>query len=166
MSEYSTRPDGSRDPFRAFRFRVRMGGSGYMDGGATTAAAFSQCSGIRAVNHVLRMRTGSDARGVQGIIPTVVEYSNVTLSRGVVSSSEFLDWIFDCMPGYATGPAAPQRRTIDIAVLDETGKEGVLWTLYGAYPVAYELTTLDASRDEVLMEKLEFAYTGLKRSSR
>lgn len=153
-----------RDPFRSFRFRVRMGGSGYMDGGATTVAAFSRCSGIRAVNRVLKMRSGVDARGVQGIIPTIVEYSNVTLSRGVVADNSFLDWVFDCMPGYESGPTNPQRRTIDIVVLDETGKEAITWTLFGAYPVAYELTTLDASRDEVLMENLEFAYSGLKRS--
>ena len=152
------------DPFRTFRFRVRMGGSGYMDGGADTVAAFAQCSGIRAVNRVLRMRSGVDPRGVQGIIPTIVEYSNVTLSRGVVADNSFLDWVFDCMPGYESGPSNPQRRTIDIVVLDETGKESITWTLYGAYPVAYELTTLDASRDEVLMENLEFAYSGLKRS--
>ena len=153
-----------RDPFRSFRFRVRMGGSGYMDGGATTAAAFSQCSGIRAVNHVLKMRSGVDARGVQGVIPTIVEYSNVTLSRGVVADNSFLDWVFDCMPGYESGPVNAQRRTIDIVVLDETGQEAITWTLYGAYPVAYELTSLDAGRDGVLMENLEFAYSGLKRS--
>ena len=164
MSEYSTRPDGTRDPFRAFKFKVKMGGSGYMDGGASTVGAFSQCSGIRATNHVLRMRTGADVRGVQGIIPTIVEYSNLTLTRGVISSNSFLDWVFDCMPGYATGPARPQRKTIDIVVLDEKGQEGVSWTLHGAYPVSYELSGLDAGADGVLMESLEFAYAGLTRS--
>lgn len=164
MSEYSARPDGSRDPFRAFKFKVKVGGSGYLDIGGSTVGAFSRCSGIKATNHVLRVRTGADARGVQGIIPTTVEYSNLTLSRGVISSNEFLDWVFRCMPGYAVGPVRANRRTVDIIVLDEKGNEGITWTLHGAYPVAYELAGLDAADDGVLVESLEFAYAGLTRS--
>lgn len=158
------KPSRENDPYRMFRFRVKMGGKGYLDTGGTTEAAFSQCSGIRATTQVLKVRTGADIRGVQGIVPSIVEYSNVTLSRGVVASGTFLDWVFDCMPGYLTGPAKPERRTIDIVVLDDKGKEGVTWTLYGAYPVGYELSSLDAGQDGVLMESLEFAYAGLKRT--
>lgn len=165
MGEYFTRPDGSKDPFRAFKFRVKMGGIGYMDIGGSTVAAFSQCSGIKATNHVLRVRTGADVRGVQGIVPAIVEYSNVTLTRGVISSNSFLDWVLNCMPGYAVGPIMATRKTIDIVVLDEKGQESMTWTLHGAYPVSYELSGLDAADDGVLMESLEFAYVGLTRSS-
>lgn len=164
MREYSQRPDKTADPYRAFKFKVKMGGTGYLDVGGSTVGAFSQCSGIRATSQVLRVRTGADVRGVQGIIPTTVEYSNLTLSRGVVSSNSFLDWVFACMPGYATGPSGAVRRTIDIVVLDEKGNEGITWTLHGAYPVSYELAGLDASQDGVLMENLEFAYAGLTRT--
>lgn len=160
----TAKPARADDPYRAFRFRVKVGGIGYLDVGGSTVGAFSQCSGVKATNHVLRVRTGADARGVQGIVPTTVEYSNLTLSRGVISSNDFLDWVFDCMPGYATGPILATRKTIDIVVLDEKGEEGVTWTLHGAYPVSYELTGLDASDNGVLMESLEFAYAGLTRS--
>lgn len=164
MSGYSMRPDGTEDPFRSFRFRVKMGGEGYLDVGGTTVGAFAACSGIKATNHVLRVRTGADGRGVQGIVPATVEYSNLTLSRGVVSSHPFLDWVLGCLPGYATGPMAASRRTIDIVVLNEKGEEGLTWTLHGAYPVSYELAGLDGSDSGVLMEHLEFAYVGLSRS--
>lgn len=165
MSEYSSRSDGTKDPFRAFKFKVKVAGFGYLNVGQSSVAAFSQCSGIKVTTQVLRVRTGADIRGVQGIVPSIVEYSNVTLSRGVISNNKFLDWVFDCMPRYAIGPANPGRKTIEIAVLDETGKEGITWTLYGAYPVSYELASLDAAQDGVLVESLEFAYAGLKRSS-
>ena len=164
MSEYSMRPDGTLDPFRSFKFKVKMRGIGYLDVGGSTVGAFSRCSGIKATNHVLRVRTGADIRGVQGIVPATVEYSNLTLSRGVISSNDFLDWVFSCMPGYAIGPLLATRRTIEIVVLNEKGEEGVSWTLHGAYPVSYELAGLDASDDGVLMESLEFAYVGLSRS--
>lgn len=158
------KPARENDPYRVFRFKVKSGGMGYLDTGGAAEAAFSQCSGIRAAAQALRVRTGADIRGVQGIVPSIVTYSNITLSRGVIASSAFLDWVFDCMPGYLTGPSRPARRTIDIVVLDGAGKEGVAWTLYGAYPVSYELASLDAGQDGVLMESLEFAYAGLKRS--
>lgn len=148
-----------------FKFKVKMGGSGYLDIGGSSVAAFSQCSGIKVTTQVLKVRTGADIRGVQGVVPSIVEYSNVTLSRGVISNNDFLKWVFDCMPGYVIGPSNPERRTIEIVVLDEKGKEGVSWTLYGAYPVSYELASLDASQDGVLVESIEFAYSGLKRSS-
>lgn len=164
MSEFAVRKDGTKDPYRAFKFKVKSGGVGYLDIGGGTEAAFSQCSGIKATTQVLKVRTGADIRGVQGIVPSIVEYSNVTLSRGVISSNSFLNWVFQCMPTYATGPLLPLRKTIDIVVLDERGQEGVTWTLYGAYPVSYELASLDASQDGVLVESLEFAYSGLKRS--
>lgn len=165
MGDFSTRPDGTRDPFRTFRFKVKVGGFGYMDGGAATVGAFSQCSGVKATNHVLRVRTGADVRGVQGIIPTIVEYSNLVLTRGVISNNDFLDWVFNCMPGYAVGPIAASRKTIEIVTLNEKGEDGITWTLHGAYPVSYELASLDASNDGVLVESLEFAYVGLTRAS-
>ena len=127
-------------------------------------AAFSQCSGIRATTQLVRMRTGSDLRGVQSFIPTTVEYGNLTLSRGVVSDYRFLKWVFDCLPSYWAGPIKAARRTVHIAALTEQGTTGVEWTLYGAYPVGYELGSLDAGESGVLMENLEFAYVALERT--
>ncbi len=159
------KPARENDPYRMFRFRVKMSGGGFLDFGKTTEAAFSQCSGIRASTEVVRVRTGADIRGVQGIIPSIVTYSNLTLSKGVVANGKFLDWVFGCLPTNLMGPKKPKRKTIEISVLNDAGKEGVTWTLYGAYPVGYELASLDASQDGVLMETLEFAYVGLKRST-
>ena len=164
MSEYRYDDRYGEEPYRAYRFRVRASGLGYFEGGNTIQAAFTQCSGIRATTQLVRMRTGADLRGVQSFIPAAVEYSNLVLSRGVVSDYRFLEWVFDCLPSYGLGPIKAVRHTLHVTVLNEKGEEGIDWTLYGAYPVSYELGSLDASDNQVLMENLEFAYMALERS--
>ena len=152
--------------YGSFRFQVSMCGEGYAkDGEAVpTDAAFSECSGIRVVSHVIKMRSGSDDRGVQGIIPATVEYSNLTLTRGASASHKFLNWVFDCLPTFEKGPANPARKTIKITVLDDNQKPGIVWSLYGAYPVSYSLGNLNAQGNGMLLESIEFAYSGLGRT--
>ena len=153
--------------FASFRFKVSMSGEGYIKDGEAFPedASFSECSGIRVVSHVLKMRSGSDERGVQGIVPATVEYSNLTLTRGVSASYRFLDWVFECLPTFEKGPSKPVRHTIHITVLDEENKPGVIWSLYGAYPVSYSLGQMSAQGNSMLLESIEFAYSGLGRQN-
>ncbi|XME02543.1 phage tail protein [Lachnospiraceae bacterium C1.1] len=151
--------------YTSFRFQVTMSGEGYVKDGETASsdAAFAECSGIKVISHVIKMRSGSDERGVQGIIPATVEYSNLTLTKGASSSNRFLNWVFECLPSFEKGPANPVRRTVRITVLDELQKPGIIWSLYGAYPVSYTLGDLNAQNNSVLLESVEFAYSGLGR---
>ena len=143
-----------------------MSGEGYTKDGEAVPmdAAFSECSGVKVTSHVLRMRSGSDDRGVQGVIPATVEYSNLTLTRGASTSHRFLEWVFDCLPTFEKGPAKPVRRTIKITVLDDNNKPGIVWSLYGAYPVSYTLGSMNAQGNGMLLESIEFAYSGLGRT--
>ncbi|MCR4745457.1 MAG: phage tail protein [Lachnospiraceae bacterium] len=152
--------------FTASRFQVSMSGSGYIKDGEPVPvdASFAECSGIKVINHIVRVRSGSDERGVQGVIPSIVEYGNLTLSRGASDSYRFLDWVFACMPTFEKGPAKPERKTIQITVLDDKQKPGIVWRLYGAYPVSYSLGAMNAQGNNVLLESIEFAYSGLGRS--
>ena len=152
---------------RSFRFRVTLSGEGYTKDGESEPedAAFAECSGIKVVNHVLRMRSGADERGAQGVVPATVEYSNLTLTRGVTFGNRFLDWVFSCFPTFESGANEKKavRKTIHIVVLTEEGKEGVAWDLYGAYPVSYSLGNMSSLNSGVLMESIEFAYSGFER---
>ena len=48
-------------------------------------------------------------------------------------------------------------------MLDELQKPGIIWSLYGAYPVSYTLGDLNAQNNSVLLESVEFASSGLGR---
>lgn len=144
-------------PLTAFRFRVEIDGK--------AAGAFSQFSGIKLEVQTVRVRGGSDPRGVQDYIPVMSSYSPVTLTRGVVGSNEFMDWIFSAAASTHSGPSGSNlRRTIDVVALDDQGRRAVTWTLKDAMPIGYELSPMDGSRSEVLTESVTFAIQGVQRT--
>ena len=144
-------------PLTAFRFLVEVDGK--------EVGAFTQFSGIKMEIQTIRVRGGSDARGVQDYVPVMSSYSPVTLTRGVVGSNEFMDWIFSAAASMNSGPSGSNlRRTLDVVALDDAGQRGVTWTLKDAMPVGYELSPMDSSRSEVLTESVTFAFTGVERT--
>ena len=143
-------------PLTAFRFLVEVDGK--------EVGAFTQFSGIKLEVQTIRVRAGSDPRGVQDYIPVMSSYAPVTLTRGVVGSNEFMDWIFAAAASMLSGPTGSSlRRTVDVIALDDTGHRGVIWTLKDAMPIRYELSPMDSTRSEVLTESVTFAITGMTR---
>ena len=55
-----------------------------------------------------------------------------------------------------------QRRTVLIALLDDSGQPELRWTLREAWPVKWELSELDASKNEIAIETLEIAHERLE----
>ncbi len=144
------------DPFLSHRFVVDISGE--------VVASFSQCSGIKMQVQTIQARSGSDIRGVQEYVPVLTRYEPITLSKGVIQSNKFLDWLEATSAGRFAGPTGyPLRRTIEIVALDDAGNRGVVWTLYHAMPISYELSQMDASSSAVLTESVTFAYTAMER---
>ena len=144
-------------PLTAFRFLVEVDGK--------EVGAFTQFSGIKMEIQTIRVRGGSDSRGVQDYVPVMSSYAPVTLTRGVVGSNEFMDWIFSAAASMNSGPSGSNlRRTLDVVALDDAGHRSVTWTLKDAMPVGYELSPMDSSRSEVLTESVTFVFTGVERT--
>ncbi len=147
------------DPLQSFRFLVSIGGG-------QIAAAFTRLSGIQMQVQTVEGRPGDDNRGVAEILPVTTRFSPVTLSRGVVGDFDFMDWLLSASAGDYTGPSGVNlKRDIDIVAINSQGEPGVTWTLMNAFPIGYELSPMDASRSEVLVENITFANTGLKRTA-
>lgn len=132
--------------------------------GGLIEAAFANFSGIRMQVDTLQSRDGDDRRGVQEYIPVLTRYDPVTLSKGVVGDNGFLDWLLAASAGEAAGPTGKDlRRSVDIVTYNENRERAVIWTLLNAMPIGYELSPMDGTRSEVLMESLTLAFTGVKR---
>lgn len=143
-------------PLRAFRFLVEVDGS--------AVGAFTQFSGIRMEVKTISARSGNDLRGVMDGVPVLTEFAPVTLTRGVIGSNDFLDWIFAAAASTHTGPTGVRlSRTIDVIALDDAGNRGVIWSLEDAMPIRYELSPMDSSRSEVLSESVTFDIGGMER---
>ena len=143
-------------PLTSFRFLVEVDDK--------EVGAFSQFSGIKMEVQTVRVRSGNDPRGVQDYIPVMSSYSPVTLTRGVVGSNDFMDWIFAAAASVHSGPSGSKLcRSITVVALDNRGSRAVEWTLKDAIPIGYELSTMDSSRSEVLTESVSFAIQGVER---
>lgn len=145
------------DPLRTFRFLVEVDGS--------AVGAFTQFSGIRMEVRTVTARSGNDYRGVTTTVPVLTSFEPVTLTKGVIGSNEFLDWIFAAAASSYTGPTGIRlTRTISVVALDDAGNRGVIWTLQDAMPIRYELSPMDSSRSEVLSESVTFDIGGMERT--
>ncbi len=152
--------DGLFQPAAAFRFLVQPAGSG------EPTAAFTRLSGIKMQVETIQVRSGLDSRGVKDFFPVFSRFGPVTLSRGVVGDNDFMDWILAASAGDFTGPTgANLRRDLDVIAIDEKKNPIVTWTLKGAIPIGYELSPMDASRSEVLVENVTFAMIGIVRTT-
>lgn len=147
-----------RDPYQAFRFLIEVENSGVV------VAAFSQFSGVKIETHSVPGRFGEDRRGVMSGARTFTTFAPVTLTKGVVGDNDFLDWLFSAVAGAHTGPNPKDlARTLNVVALDGRGERGVVWTLYKAAPIGYELAPMDGGQSEVLTESLTFSINAVER---
>lgn len=145
-----------KDPYKAFRFLVMVDG--------LVVGAFTQFSGIKMEVQTIQARGGSDDRGVQEYVPTLTRFEPVTLTKGVVGSNDFINWLGSIGAMGNSGPSGSLRKlSMDVIALDDKGRWGVIWTLKNAMPVRYELYPMDSSRSEVLSESVTFTIEGMQR---
>jgi phage tail-like protein len=137
-------------PYGAFNFLVTIDGTspigGFSDvsGLSTELVVAEYRAGISKVNHVQK---------VQGLH----KVGDVTLKRGVIDSTDFFAWIEQAR---VAGPAA--KRTLVIALLDETSTLKQQWTLTGCLPLKYTAPTFAAKGSgDVAMEELVISFEGL-----
>ena len=135
-----------RDPFKNFSFLVEIDG--------VAAAAFTSVSGLAAEVEVIEYRELGGPRSIK--LPGRFRYPNVTLRRGLTTSRDLWNWWQTVRDGTI------QRRTVLIVLLDDSGQPVLRWSLREAWPVKWELSELDASKNEVAIETLELAHEGLE----
>jgi phage tail-like protein len=79
-----------------------------------------------------------------------VEFTPLTVRRGLSDNTEWYDWWND-----ARRLTRPPRRLVTISVRHPSGTEGVRWFFRDSVPVAYALSPLNALTETTLIESLE-----------
>ncbi len=141
-------PSARTDPFKSFSFLVEIDG--------VASAGFKAVSGLAAEAEVVEYREGADKMSSSRKLPGRVEYPNVTLKRGLATSRDLWDWWTTVRDG------ALQRRSVAITLLDDARQPVLRWLLREAWPVKWEISELDASKNEIAIETLELAHEGLE----
>ena len=143
-------------PPPSFYFGVTIASTNLAGLARNADARFKEVSGI---SFEIETDPWKEAGGDYGDIhlPTQMKFSNLKVSRGLVPlASPFADWIFDCLDGADENYIQPE--TLLISVLNQNGLPLITWSFKDAWPVKWELGTLDSMKNEILMETMEFKY--------
>jgi phage tail-like protein len=138
-------------PYGAFNFLVNFDG-------AEAFGGFSDVSGLGSELTVAEYRYGNDKENHVRKVPGVHKVGDVTLKRGIVSSTSLWEWVKKVRSEGVAG-----QKNVSITLLDEARNPVQVWKLANAIPLKYTGPTLAAKGGgDVAMEELVLASEGLE----
>jgi phage tail-like protein len=149
-------------PPPGFRFRVTVIGAGAAMAEVTGVdASFREISGIESRFDTEEVAEGGENRFVHRL-PRPARYSDLVLRRGVVSrASFFAEWVAGTLGASLSLPIVTQN--LMVSLLNEEGWPLVAWAFVNAWPLRWEVASLDSLSNEVLTETMEFTYNYFER---
>jgi len=146
-------------PAVGFRFQVDIAGSSDL----TPDGSFQEASGFNVELEVDPIREGGENR-FEHKLPNGIKFPNLVLKRGLVTVNSTLGkWCLETLQS----DLSQQIKISDlvISLLDHKKKPLMIWTVYSAYPVKWEVSNLNAMQNEIAIETVEFAYQRLERKA-
>jgi phage tail-like protein len=115
---------------------------------------FSECSGLEMSLKIEEYREGGRNSAVLKF-PTRVEWSNITLKKGLGAGTALWDWHY----GFVEGKG--KRRDGVIALLTDLHIPHNIWYFRRGLPVKYTGPSMNASQNNVAIESIEIAHEGI-----
>jgi phage tail-like protein len=126
------------------------------------AFGFQTFSAIKMSLGVMTYREGGALAAYKE--PALVEFDDVTLTRGHGLDQDMWQWILDVvdimgkLPGGIGLPSPDYMRNLTVDQLDRDDSVGMQWHLYWAFPRDYESSEWDNNAEEVAIETMVLAY--------
>ncbi len=140
-------PGVQTSPLPSFNFVVQI------DGIAQTS--FQSVSGLSCTTEVIEYRNGND--NTITLLPGITRCGPIVLRGGLTDNHELWDWYEQTVSGNLV------RKSGSVVVLDYNKVEKARFNFYDAWPMAYNVTSLDASSKGVLIESLTLAVGSIVR---
>jgi phage tail-like protein len=137
------------DPNLVYRFKIEIAG--------IQEAHFTECSGFEAKIDVEEYKEGG-ANGFVHKIPGRQSFGNITLKRGMSSSTELWAWLSRVVSKAAK---KEEKKNISVVQYNSEGKEVLRWDLVGAYPVKWTSPSFQSDQSGIAMETLELTFQEL-----
>ncbi len=137
-----------RDPYNGFRYLIEIE--------SLRVGGFSRVKGLARETKFEAYREGG-VNDFEHKLVSLTSYGNLILERGLISS-EIWDWHQEVVNG------SIKRRKISITLRDEHNTEVWQWHVDGAFPVKWSISDLDAASSQIVIESIEFAHHGLRKS--
>jgi phage tail-like protein len=122
------------------------------------AGGFSECTGLEMSMKVEEYKEGG-RNGTVLKFPNRVEWSAITLKKGLGGSATLWDWHY----GFVEGRG--KRRDGVIMLLTETRVPQSIWYFRRGLPVKYSGPSLNAMQNNVAIESIEIAHEGVHQLS-
>jgi phage tail-like protein len=142
-----TKPPRTPDPAFTGRFKFKLDN--------IDIGMFTEVSGLSVQIDVEELVEGGQNQFVHKL-PGRMKWPNLVLKRGYTGDHELYDWA-----AARTDNGDVIRRQIAITLMDQAGNPVKRWEFTNAWPVKWELSELDASKNEVSIETIEIAHEGL-----
>ncbi|MEG1556722.1 MAG: phage tail protein [Bacteroidales bacterium] len=137
----------------AFYFQVKIG---------LEEIAFKEVSGLSTEMEVETIREGG-VNNYEYHLPKQTKHNNIVLKRAILPiNSNVIVWVKDILEGDFSKPI--KMKNISIHLMDENGKITYSWNCENAFPVKWEIDSLNSEKNEVLLETLELSYMSIARS--
>lgn len=118
------------------------------------AGGFSECSGLEMALDVEEYKEGGN-NGAVLKFPTRVKWTDITLKRGVATSTDLWDWHYAFVEGRG------RRRDGIIILQTDLRVPNNIWYFRRGLPVKYTGPTMNASQNQVAVESIVIAHEGI-----
>lgn len=127
-------------PLTKLQFQVELDGF--------PVASFTEVMGLDSETEVIEYREGTEDITPRKI-PGLTKYGNITLKRGVSRDLSLWEWM-----------KHKDRRDGTITLLNRNREPQLRIRFRSGWPCRWELSDLDASSNEILVETLEISHQG------
>ena len=142
----------SKDPMLTFKYHIELG--------QIIEGFFTECSGLTVEREVESYKEGG-VNGFEHKLPGRIKYNNITLKRGMTTSSALWNWFHENAESVEKFFQV-KRQTITITQLDLAGEPVRQWSVEQAYPVKWTGPDFKSESSQVAIETLELAHHGIK----
>lgn len=136
----------------SFYFKVKIGNEEF---------AFKEVSGLNVEMEIETLKEGG-VNNYEYKLPKQIKHTNLVLKRAILPvKNNLIVWIRGIMEGDFSSPLKP--RDIVVSLLDHEGNPLNTWTCEKAYPVKWDIESMDSEKNNIMIESIEFVYQSLKR---
>ncbi|HKJ40514.1 MAG TPA: phage tail protein [Sunxiuqinia sp.] len=133
-------------PPTAFYFSVKFNGFSEMD------SSFQEVSGLKVTINTEPKKEGGDNNFVHHL-PMQPKYENLVLKRCLLANSDLDQWCRDAIENFKFDP-----KDLQLSLLGADGKVLASWSIVQAYPISWELSTLNSTSNQLAIESLTLKY--------
>ena len=117
---------------------------------------FQSVSGLSVERETEEIAEGGENR-FKYKLPVRTKFPNLVLKRGFLVDSEIIKWCKDAMFGFDIQPV-----DLIIKLLNEDHEPLFTWRVQRAWPVKWEIDSLNAEENKIVIETLELTYQGFE----